>query len=354
MLKYLAVAVATIASAIALKEMPSFEVVWLASVFSILQYVLYVALPGKSYLGPPDNGVQVLYKDNGMAAFVVTSVFAACHPFDIAATWKQWITLGNAIGLILVQILTYPAQSIKDWFCGTALHPLDCLNVDWKLFIASRLGMMGWAMAALNVIFDPEVTQAGIVSALLQYVYLARFFWWEHGYVYSMDQQHDRAGFYICWGCLSAVPMLYWLPLVYHHNATFADDSIICALLGFFGIVFQLLLYDVDSQKHHFRHTDGYEIWGSPCKFLVHTSGSRLLYSGWWGIARHSHYLFEVLSALCWCAPVGGYAYIYPAYLSVLLVHRCFRDEERCSAKYQETWNEYCKIVPYRIVPYIF
>ena len=36
----------------------------------------------------------------------------------------------------------------------------------------------------------------------VQEVYVLKFFHWEMGYVNTMDIQHDRAGFYICWGCL--------------------------------------------------------------------------------------------------------------------------------------------------------
>ena len=47
------------------------------------------------------------------------------------------------------------------------------------------------------------------VSVALQLVYITKFFWWETGYWCSMDIQHDRAGYYICWGCL------VWLPIIY-------------------------------------------------------------------------------------------------------------------------------------------
>lgn len=33
-------------------------------------------------------------------------------------------------------------------------------------------------------------------------MYITKFFHWEMGYMNSMDIQHDRAGFYLCWGCL--------------------------------------------------------------------------------------------------------------------------------------------------------
>lgn len=40
------------------------------------------------------------------------------------------------------------------------------------------------------------------VSVILQLVYITKFFHWEMGYMNSMDIQHDRAGYYLCWGCL--------------------------------------------------------------------------------------------------------------------------------------------------------
>ena len=35
---------------------------------------------------------------------------------------------------------------------------------------------------------------------------------WETGYWASMDIMHDRAGYYICWGCLVWVPSVYTSP----------------------------------------------------------------------------------------------------------------------------------------------
>lgn len=43
------------------------------------------------------------------------------------------------------------------------------------------------------------------VSVILQLVYITKFFHWEMGYMNSMDIQHDRAGYYLCWGCLVSV-----------------------------------------------------------------------------------------------------------------------------------------------------
>lgn len=46
--------------------------------------------------------------------------------------------------------------------------------------------------------------------------------------------------------------------------------------------------------------------------------------------------------------------YFYLLYFTALLVHREARDERQCLQKYGLAWQEYCRRVPYRIVPYIY
>lgn len=38
---------------------------------------------------------------------------------------------------------------------------------------------------------------------------------WESGYWCTMDIAHDRAGYYLCWGCLVWVPSIYTSPALY-------------------------------------------------------------------------------------------------------------------------------------------
>ena len=79
--------------------------------------------------------------------------------------------------------------------------------------------------------------------------------------------------------------------------------------------------------------------------------------TGWWGLARHFHYLPEILAAFCWTAPAlfGQFLpYFYVIFLTLLLTDRAFRDDSRCQSKYGKYWAQYCKSVPYKMVPYVF
>jgi len=43
--------------------------------------------------------------------------------------------------------------------------------------------------------------------------------------------------------------------------------------------------------------------------------------------------------------------WLYPLYYVALLFPRQVEDDKRCAAKYGPLWKQYCKKVPYRIVP---
>jgi 7-dehydrocholesterol reductase len=84
---------------------------------------------------------------------------------------------------------------------------------------------------------------------------------------------------------------------------------------------------------------------------------SLLLTSGWWGVARHFHYVPELAAAFLWCAPAGfaqPLPYFYFFFLVPLLVDRAARDDARCRSKYGAAWEEYCARVPYRMLPYVY
>ena len=79
--------------------------------------------------------------------------------------------------------------------------------------------------------------------------------------------------------------------------------------------------------------------------------------SGFWGLARHFHYLPEIGLALFWSVPSGFthiLPYTYIITLVVILTHRTYRDDEKCSDKYGKYWEEYKSRVPYKIIPYVF
>ena len=111
--------------------------------------------------------------------------------------------------------------------------------------------------------------------------------------------------------------------------------------------------------------------------------GTKLLVSGWWGMARKINYTGDWLMGLSWCLCCGGVspvrrtrltrlaarapipnlfplppcaflsqvAYFYSIYFLILLIHRAIRDDHFCREKYGHDWQEYKKKVPAVFVP---
>ena len=44
----------------------------------------------------------------------------------------------------------------------------------------------------------------------------------------------------------------------------------------------------------------------------------------------------------------------FPTLPQILLFDRAFRDDARCAAKYGAYWDQYRKLVPYKVVPGVF
>lgn len=185
------------------------------------------------------------------------------------------------------------------------------------MFTNCRWGMMAWAIfplsfAAKNMELNGgQLSWAMALNVALQLVYIAKFFLWETGYLATMDIQHDRAGFYICWGCL------VWVPSVYvSHSLYLVQNSPAWLGAGWAAAIFLLgaaaifVNYDADRQRGLARATDGKcTIWGRPARVLParyttergEVKDTILLADGWWSVSRHFHYVPELCAAFLWC-----------------------------------------------------
>lgn len=361
------------------------------AVFSLFQIALMKWLPGKPFHGPitPKGNIPV-YKANGVLAFIVTLVsffvfsvgFGLFSPTIIYDNFGPLLGALNVFSLLFCLMLYFKGKHkpsstdsgvsgnpVFDYYWGTELYP-RIFGIDIKMFTNCRFGMMSWSIILLSFLFKQKqmgtLSDSMIVSVALQIIYCAKFFTWETGYLRSLDIMHDRAGYYICWGCLVWVPGIYTSATQYlvlnPINLGFAAS----ALIFLFGVACIFINYHADLQRQKVRATDGqYLIFGKKPKLIkvnyITEKGEKkqnlLLASGWWGIARHFHYVPEILAALAWTLPALNTAllpYFYVIFLTILLTDRALRDDERCAKKYGKGWDEYKKAVPYKILPKIF
>jgi hypothetical protein len=194
------------------------------------------AVPGKEFkaTATPSGHIPV-YCANGFPCYLISigALFLCGYtgildPADIYDHMGTILSSLNVFGLLLclflmVKGLNFPSTEdsgtngnlIVDYFWGTELYP-RIFGWDVKQFTNCRFGMMSWQLLVICYAFkqyqlqgESGVSSSMLVSVLLQTVYVAKFFWWETGYFCSMDIQHDRAGYYLCWGCLVWVPGFY-------------------------------------------------------------------------------------------------------------------------------------------------
>ncbi|ESP05414.1 hypothetical protein LOTGIDRAFT_103100 [Lottia gigantea] len=350
-------------------------------------------LPGKRVEGPvtPKGNVPV-YKDNGFLFYITTmGLFAiltvvlkqfGSSPTIVYDRFDEVLTTLNIFSFVFcwflyIKGLFAPSTTdsgttgnvILDYYWGTELYP-RIFGFDIKTFTNCRFGMMVWALLvsifALKSYELHGFVDSMFVCATLQLIYITKFFWWEAGYLKTIDIMLDRAGFYICWGCLVYVPGLYTSVSLYNVNQPVHLGPLLTSLFLGMGIVSIYINYQADEQKQQVRYANGNcLVWGKKPEIIRATyrlengdkKESILLASGWWGLSRHFHYIPEIMLAFCWTIPSLLYnlmPYSYVIFLVILLTHRSFRDDEKCGNKYGVFWREYCQKVPHRIVPGLF
>jgi delta14-sterol reductase len=245
---------------------------------------------------------------------------------------------------------------VKDFVMGTQLNP-SWLGVDLKVF-AYQPSLMG--LAVLNVAFAYAQYEAigRIATQMWLYQtfwwgYLATHYYWEENVISMWDVIAEKFGLMLVWGDLVYVPVLYsiggWYVMGITEPMHPAVASGLCALYLMGLWIFR----GSNMQKHHFKHDREALIWGKPAQTL----GDRLLISGWWGIGRKLNYTGEICVYFSFILTSGFHSwvpYVLPGSLVILLVHRAWRDEQRCAEKYGDLWKEYCAKARFRMVPFLY
>ncbi|KAL0341746.1 UNVERIFIED_CONTAM: 7-dehydrocholesterol reductase [Sesamum calycinum] len=308
--------------------------------YAAFEAALQLLLPGKGLRAQYLLLEISLYKANGVLAYAVTMVtYVGLWWFGIFDPSIVYDHLGEIFQHLYLEpcLLCFIGQiapsSIDSGSSGNII-----IDFYW-------IWMMSWAVLAVTYCIKQyetygRVADSMLVNTILMLVYVTKFFWWEAGYWNTMDIAHDRAGFYICWGCLVWVPSVYTSPGMYlvNHPVTLGVQLALYILVA--GILCVYINYDCDRQRQEFRRTNGKcLVWGK-----LHPR---------WGLARHFHYVPEILGAFFWTLPAlfnHFLPYFYVVFLTILLFDRAKRDDDRCKSKYGKYWKLYCDKVPYRII----
>lgn len=385
---------------------PSFSLTALALYIGwfTFQVALYVGLPDilhkiiPGYRGGRQEGAitpagnQLVYQINGLQAWVITHLLFGLggyamgwfSPAIIADHWGEFLIATNLMGyaaaiFVYVKAYRFPTNAddrkfsgnaLYDFFMGIEFNP-RIGSFDFKLFFNGRPGIVAWTLinwsfAAKQYATLGYVTNSMLLVNVLQAIYVLDFFWHETWYLKTIDICHDHFGWMLAWGDLVWLPYMYTLQGLYLLYNPVNLPSLFSLFVLTFGVTGYAIFRSANNQKDYFRRTQGKApIWGKMPEFIscqyTATDGSvyqsKLLLSGWWGKARHFNYTGDLMLSLSFCLATGFshiLPYFYIIYMSILLVNRCYRDEHRCLNKYGDAWKEYCRRVPYRLIPGIY
>lgn len=364
--------------------------------FLLAQAFMYVNLPGGVYAKgkplPHEGGKQIVYYCNGVTSFYtsiaivifmqVTGIFPLRTIIDeFGSLLSVSIVSGTAVAVVAYVSTIWRGKQhrmtnhlIYDFFMGAELNPRFGNWLDFKMFFMVRLPWFTlFFISCAAAVKQRE--EYGYVSAEVLFIVMAHFLYanacskGEEMIVVTWDIFHEKWGFMLIFWNMSGVPLSYChctLFLAYNDPATYAwsRKSLVALYLSY---IFAYWVWDTSmSQRtffraqergsHQHRKTFPQLPWRhieNPQKIETAT-GESLLVDGWFKYARKIPYTCDIIFALAWGLVTGfssPYPWFYPVFFTAMILHRAYRDVQRCRAKYGEHWAEYERRVPYLLIP---
>ena len=252
---------------------------------------------------------------------------------------------------------------IYDFWIGRELNPrihnIGFLqNFDWKVFCELRPGLIFWLLLNLSCLYEQHrklgyVTGSMILINIFQGIYIWDALYYEKSILTTMDITTDGFGFMLIFGDLCWVPFTYSIQAKYlvNHDPHLSTIQLTCIVILYcFGL---FLFRNANTQKDIFRK-DPTSPKVQHLKYMQTKRGTKLLISGYWGLARKINYTGDYIMGVTWCLLCGFNSivpYYYAIYFAILLIHRSIRDDNMCYEKYGNDWLLYKQLVPYRFIP---
>ncbi|TIC73686.1 hypothetical protein E3Q00_02683 [Wallemia mellicola] len=366
-----------------------------------MEFVLAVVMPGFKQKGLPVPSLKYKsldYNCNALSCFYATLLISAglhlTHTFrlsEIVDNFGPLMTVAIIVGYgcsLLIYVLTVlfgkplrmSGNFFYDFFMGASLNP-RLLGVDIKMWAEVRVPwvlLFGIAVSGACKQYD----QYGTVSPNMAFMVLATGLYinacakGEECIPQTWDMAWEKFGYMLCFWNFAGVPFTYCYPVLYllnhrpeEYSWSWATYTLLFGVLLTSYTIFDLAMAQKSRFKmqqqgiHKFRKTFP-QIPGATPKnptFVQTQHGSKLLTSGPWAYARKPNYCADWIQATSWGFSTGipfltspPIPHWYSVWFFIVLVHRCGRDFERCSQKYGEDWEEYCRRVPYKFIPYVW
>jgi delta24(24(1))-sterol reductase len=363
--------------------------------FLVVQGAMYCLMPGVYSTGKPlpfAGGKQLRYYCSGVWSFYATNVMAAVlHVTGIFPLYTLIDEFGPLMSVaicsgFIVAIVAYisafargaqhrmTGYHIYDFFMGAELNPRMFGWLDMKMFFEVRLPWYILYLISLSAAAR-QYEIYGYVTPEVSFLVMAHFLYanacskGEEMIVTTWDMYYEKWGFMLIFWNLAGVPLSYCHCTIYlanHDPSEYAWSKPFLVWM-YVSYLFAYWVWDTgNSQKCMFRSMQrGYHVHRKtfpqlPWKyvenpeFIPTESGDNLLCDGWYKYARKVQYTADLYFALCWGLITGfksPFPWFYPVFFCLMIIHRAYRDIQRCREKYGDAWKEYERRVPYLFIP---
>lgn len=239
---------------------------------------------------------------------------------------------------------------------------LSCLiyqQQNWNYISSENNNNIGYGYGNYNI-SNSMIVYSGLFSW-----FLSEYLLQEEPHLYTYDLFAEKLGFKLIWGCFVFYPYFYCIGIYSLTDIKPVEDitfnkSILIVILYFIGWG---ITRGANLQKFYYRQNpnNNFFFFGFIEQKTIHDT--RILCSGFWGLARHFNYMGEIIQGFALALP-AYYAcntrikqylpFLYPLYYCILFITRQIDDDAVCAAKYGLKWDEYMKMVPYRIIPFVY
>lgn len=263
---------------------------------------------------------------------------------------------------------------VYDFFMGAELNPRMFGWLDFKMFFEVRLPWYILYLISLSAAAR-QYEVYGYVTPEVGFLVMAHWLYanacskGEEMIVTTWDMYYEKWGFMLIFWNLAGVPLSYCHCTIYlanHDPSEYAWSKPFLVWM-YVSYLFAYWVWDTgNSQKCMFRSMQrGYHVHRNtfpqlPWKyvenpeFIKTESGDNLLCDGWYKYARKVQYTADFYFAFCWALITGfksPFPWFYPVFFCLMIIHRAYRDIQRCREKYGEAWKEYERRVPYLFIP---